>query len=180
MNADPAVMEHFPSTLTREQTANAIERIEAGIEARGWGLWALELPGEAPFIGFVGLQPAPDELPFAPAVEIGWRLAGAFWGRGLASEAARAAMRFAFEEAALEGLVSFTTRSNRRSLRVMERIGMTRDPVEDFEHPLIAAGHPQRPHVVYRIDRDGWADRSRAPRPDQPRGAVDFDRARSV
>ena len=156
INADPAVMEHFPATLTRGQSAASIDWIEAGIEERGWGLWALELPGEAPFIGFVGIQPAPDELPFAPAVEIGWRLAVPFWGRGLASEAARAAMAFAFVDAGLERLVSFTARTNRRSMRVMEGLGMTRDPGEDFENPRIAAGHRLRPHVLYRIDRAGW------------------------
>jgi RimJ/RimL family protein N-acetyltransferase len=149
-------MEHFPATLTRCQTAASIDWIEAGFEERGWGLWALELPGEAQFIGFVGIQPAPDELAFAPAVEIGWRLAAPFWGRGLASEAARAAMAFAFVDSGLERLVSFTARTNRRSMRVMERIGMTRDPAEDFENPRIAPGHRLRPHVLYRIDRADW------------------------
>jgi RimJ/RimL family protein N-acetyltransferase len=156
LNADPAVMEHFPEALTAEQTATAIEWIEAGFEDRGYGLWAVELPGESSLIGFVGLQPAPAEMPFAPAVEIGWRLAAEFWGRGLASEAARAAMAFAFGQARLEQLVSFTASTNTRSMRVMERLGMHRDPTEDFDNPRVAIGHPLRPHVLYRIDRAGW------------------------
>jgi RimJ/RimL family protein N-acetyltransferase len=147
-------MEHFPSRLTPDQTAAAIEWIEAGFDHRGYGLWAVELPGEAPFIGFVGIQPIPDELPFAPAVEVGWRLAHAFWGRGLASEAATAALRFAFEDAALDEVVSFTAASNVRSARVMERIGMAR--AGDFDNPRVPAGHHLRRHVLYRIDRTRW------------------------
>ncbi len=95
MNADPAVMEHFPSTLTRAQSDALAERIDSELRRRGYGLWALEIPGEAPFAGFVGLQPVDRELPFAPATELGWRLANSHWGRGLASEAARAAVALA-------------------------------------------------------------------------------------
>jgi len=162
LNADPAVMEHFPATLTREQTAAAIEWIEAGFEQRGYGLWAAEVPGEAPFIGFVGIQPVPRDLPFTPAVEIGWRLAPSFWGRGLATEAATAAMDFAFSDARLTELVAFTATTNARSMRVMARLRMSRDPAGDFEHPRIEAGHPLRKHVLYRIDHETWARQARA------------------
>jgi ribosomal-protein-alanine N-acetyltransferase len=169
INANRVVMEHFPSTLNFERSAAAVSRIEALFDARGFGLWAVELPGEAPFIGFVGLLPAPEEMAFSPAVEIGWRLAPAFWGRGLATEAARAAIWFAFEKAGIEELVSFTATTNVRSMRVMERLGMTREAADDFEHPGIAAGHRLRPHVLYRIERERWREQ-----------AVDFDRPRSV
>jgi RimJ/RimL family protein N-acetyltransferase len=156
MNADPVVMEHFPATLTEGQTAGAIGWIEAGFDERGYGLWAVELPGEARFIGFVGLQPAPSELPFTPAVEIGWRLAPQFWGRGLATEAARVALAFAFEDVGLDEVVSFTAKSNVRSIAVMERIGLQR--AGDFDNPRIGEGHRLRAHVLYRTDRKRWAE----------------------
>jgi ribosomal-protein-alanine N-acetyltransferase len=161
MNGDAEVMEHFPATLSYGETVTAIERIEATFEERGYGLWALELPREEPFIGFAGLAPVGGELPFAPAVEVGWRLARVFWGRGLASEAAAAALAFAFGELDLPEVVAFTARGNLRSRRVMERLGMRRRPSEDFEHPLLAEGHRLRAHVLYRIDREGWERRAR-------------------
>lgn len=155
INADPCVMEHFPQLLDREQTAALIARIESSFDRLGFGLWALELPGEAELIGFAGLAEVGPELPFAPAVEIGWRLARERWGRGLASEAAALAAGFAFERAGLTSLVSFTAAGNRRSRAVMERLGMLRDPAEDFLHPALPAGHPLAAHVLYRLPRRG-------------------------
>jgi len=154
INADPVVMEHFfHGVRTRAETADFIGRIEQEFERRGFGLWAVEAFGVASFIGFVGLHEAVFEAPFTPAVEVGWRLARAHWGQGYATEAARAAVAFGFEQAGLAEIVSFTNVSNLRSQRVMERIGMTRDPLGNFDHPAVPPGHPIRPHVLYRIRR---------------------------
>jgi RimJ/RimL family protein N-acetyltransferase len=154
MNADPGVMEHFPSLLTREQSAAMVERIERHLDAEGFGLWAVEVPAVAPFIGFVGLQRVPFAAHFTPAVEVGWRLDPAHWGHGYATEAALACLDLGFGPLGLEEIVSMTTPGNVRSWRVMERIGMHRDPADDFDHPRIAEGHPIRRHVVYRLRAD--------------------------
>jgi RimJ/RimL family protein N-acetyltransferase len=153
LNADPEVMRHFPSTLTRAQSAESIAVIEARFDDLGYGLWAVEVPGVAPFVGFVGLNPVTFAAPFTPAVEVGWRLARGHWGHGYATEGGRAALAFGFGALGLEQIVSFTTPGNTRSWNVMEKLGMTRDPADDFEHPLIAEGHPLRRHVLYRISR---------------------------
>jgi RimJ/RimL family protein N-acetyltransferase len=155
MNADPVVMEHFPAVLTRRQSDELVEKIEAGFEANGFGLWALEVRESGEFIGFAGLSVPGFEAHFTPAVEVGWRLARSAWGSGYATEAARAALRFGFEEAGLEEVVSFTTVDNDRSRAVMERLGMSRDPGDDFDHPGLPVGHPQRPHVLYRLAAPG-------------------------
>jgi RimJ/RimL family protein N-acetyltransferase len=144
-------MEHFPERLSRRQSDDLIEKIESHFEANGYGLWALELRATGEFVGFTGLAKPAFEAHFTPAVEIGWRLARLAWGKGYATEAARAALAFGFEEVGLAEIVSFTTVANARSRAVMERIGMVRDPAEDFDHPGIPAGHPQRRHVLYRI-----------------------------
>jgi RimJ/RimL family protein N-acetyltransferase len=162
MNADPEVMEHFPATLSPAQSTASVERFEACFETHGYGLWAIELPGEATFIGFTGLAPVDIEVPFAPAVEVGWRLARPFWGRGLASEAARAAVSFGFQAHGLPEIVSFTAKCNQRSRKVMERLGMRRHPGEDFDHPLLEAQDRLRRHVLYRLDRERWRSFSEA------------------
>jgi RimJ/RimL family protein N-acetyltransferase len=144
-------MEYFPAPLTRAQSDQLIARIEGSFRKHGFGLWALELPGETSCAGFVGLLSAAPSLPFAPAVELGWRMARAQWGRGIATEAATAAMTFAFEELEIAELVSFTTVGNLRSRRVMERLGMRRDQAEDFMHPELAPEDPLALHVLYRI-----------------------------
>lgn len=169
MNADPEVMRHFPGLLTSEQSDAFVDRIERHFEEHGFGLWALELPGAAPFIGFAGLQ-----IPsFMPAVEVGWRLDKDFWGHGYATEAARAAIADGFERAGLAEIVSFTAPANVRSVAVMERLGMTHDPADDFDHPNLPEGHPLRRHVLYRISSNtgrvraapaGSSRISRAPR----------------
>jgi RimJ/RimL family protein N-acetyltransferase len=150
LNADRRVMEHFPSTMPKEQSDALAHRIEAHFEQHGFGLWAVEVPGLAPFIGFIGLLVTSFEAPFTPCVEIGWRLAAEHWGRGYAVEGARRVLTFGIEELSLPEIVSFTTVGNVRSRRVMERIGMTRDQDGDFEHPRLPEGHPLRPHVLYR------------------------------
>jgi RimJ/RimL family protein N-acetyltransferase len=153
MNADGKVMEHFPATLSLEESATLIGRIGASFETHGYGLWAVEVRGEASFIGFVGLAQVDPALPFAPAVEVGWRLARAYWSRGFATEAALAVVDFGFEQHKLEEIVSFTSTGNLRSRRVMERIGMRRDSDDDFDHPLLAEGDELRAHVLYRLSR---------------------------
>lgn len=163
MNADPVVMEHFHHGVrTRAETADFMIRIEQEFERRGFGLWAVEALNVAPFVGFVGLHEALFAAPFTPAVEVGWRLAHAHWGHGYATEAARAAVAFGFEQAGLTEIVSFTNVGNLRSRRVMERIGMARDPAGDFDHPAVPAGHPIRPHVLYRIRPQSGTPRPQA------------------
>jgi RimJ/RimL family protein N-acetyltransferase len=158
MNADPVVMEHFfHGVRTRDETAGFMRRIEDEFERRGFGLWAVEVPGAAPFVGFVGLHEAVFEAPFTPAVEVGWRLAHPHWGKGYATEAAEAALAFGFNQVGLKEIVSFTNVGNVRSQRVMQRIGMVRDAAGDFDHPAVPAGHPIRPHVLYRIRADSPA-----------------------
>jgi RimJ/RimL family protein N-acetyltransferase len=156
LNADPRVMEHFPSVSTREQTEAQVARIRAHFAQHGWGLWAVEVPGVAPFVGFVGLNTVPFTAPFTPAVEVGWRIAQAHWGQGYATEGARAALDVAFLRLGLPEVVSFTVPANVRSRRVMEKLGMHRDPSEDFEHPRVPEGHPLRRHVLYRLRRSEW------------------------
>nr|WP_205830096.1 GNAT family N-acetyltransferase [Microbispora sp. CL1-1] len=151
LNADPVVMEHFPATLSREDSDALAERIEAGFDEHGFGLWAVEADGE--FIGFTGLSVPRFTAPFTPCVEIGWRLARSAWGRGYATEAARASLEDGFGRAGLTEVVSFTAVQNVRSQAVMRRLGMTHDPADDFDHPALPAGHPLRRHVLYRIRR---------------------------
>jgi len=158
LNADPAVMEHFPGVLSRDASDALAEGQRRVIDERGWGLWAVEVVGGAPFVGFVGLAMPRFDAHFTPAVEVGWRLAREHWGRGYATEAATAALGFGFDELGLEEIVSFTTVANDRSRRVMERLGMTHDAADDFEHPALPAGHPLRPHVLYRIRSAGWRE----------------------
>lgn len=155
MNADPEVMEFFPSIHSRETSDASIDAWTAQFAAQGWSNWAAELIDTGEFVGFVGLSVPRRTLPCSPCVEIGWRLARPFWGRGLASEAATAALRVGFERVGLDEIVSVTTLANRRSRAVMERIGL-RDQSQDFEHPGVPEGHPLRPHCLYRIDRPAW------------------------
>lgn len=154
MNADPRVMEHFPSLLSREESDTRVTGIEAHFERHGFGLWAVEIVGVAPFAGFVGLSIPGFQAPFMPCVEIGWRLAFEHWGRGYATEGATAALTFGFETLNLPEIVSFTVPANVRSRRVMKKLGMTHNPMEDFDHPVLPEGHPLRRHVLYRLRRD--------------------------
>jgi ribosomal-protein-alanine N-acetyltransferase len=144
-------MEHFPRALTREESDELVDRIEAGFESRGFGLWAVDVREGGEFIGFIGLAVPSFEAHFMPAVEVGWRLACPAWGYGYATEGARAALEFGIGEAGLEEIVSLTTPGNRRSWAVMERLGMRRDPADDFEHPNLVEEDPLRRHVLYRL-----------------------------
>ncbi len=159
LNADPVVMEHFPKVLTRQETEGVIHRFRAHFDAHGFGGWAVEIPGVAPLIGFVGLNVPTFPAPFLPCVEVGWRLARAHWGHGYATEAARAALDFGFGQKGLEEIVSFTTEENIPSRAVMERLGMKRDPAEDFDHPSLPEASPQRRHVLFRLAAADWRAR---------------------
>ncbi len=147
----------MPKRLSWDESVSMAEQIREHHEAHGFGLWALEAPGAGAFVGFVGLSRPRFEAHFTPCIEIEWRLAHAHWGRGYASEAARAAVAFAFNRLELGGIVSFTVPHNARSRAVMERIGMMRRPGDDFEHPGLPADHPLRPHVLYRLSNRDWA-----------------------
>jgi RimJ/RimL family protein N-acetyltransferase len=160
MNNDPRVMELFPSALSRAESDAMADRLEAHFRAHGFGLYALELRQGPAFIGFAGLAVPTFQAHFTPCVEIGWRIAAEHWRRELATEAARAVVRHAFDSLGLAALVSFTVPANTRSRRVMEKIGMTRDPTDDFDHPNLPEGHPLRPHVLYRLKRAAPADSS--------------------
>lgn len=149
MSADAETMRYFPSTLTEAQSRNMAIRCRELINQRGWGFWAVEHKASKEFIGFLGLHVPCAELPFSPCVEIGWRLARDFWGLGLATEGANAALEFAFRELSLPEVVAFTALSNKRSERVMQRLGMARDEMT-FEHPGIPEGHALQRHVLYR------------------------------
>jgi ribosomal-protein-alanine N-acetyltransferase len=157
MNADSEVMEHFPASMSREESDSLVDRVEAHFDERGFGLWALEVAETGEFIGFTGLAVPRFEAHFMPAVEVGWRLARSAWGHGYATEAARRAIAFGFADAGLAEVVSFTTVANARSRAVMVRVGMTRDPVDDFDHPLLAEDSPLRHHVLYRVTAPRWA-----------------------
>jgi len=153
MNADPRVMEFFATPLTREQSDRMIAHIAQQFADHGFGLWAVEIPGVTAFAGYVGLAIPTFTSHFTPCVEIGWRLAAEYWGNGYASEGARAALAFGFENASLDAIVSFTVPANLRSRRVMERIGMRHSPADDFDHPRLQEGHPLQRHVLYRLPR---------------------------
>lgn len=159
LNADPRVMEFFPSLLDRSASDAVAGRVRTHFDTHGFGPWAIEIPGRAPFAGFVGLFTLSYETHFTPAIEILWRLDHAHWGHGYATEAARRALAFAFDERELAEIVAVTVPANARSRRVMERIGMTRSPGDDFEHPDVPQGHALRRHVLYRIRRDDWRAR---------------------
>jgi RimJ/RimL family protein N-acetyltransferase len=154
LNADPQVMEYLPSMLGRAESDALAARLRTFIESRGFGLWAVEVPSSEPFVGFVGLHVPDFEAPFTPCVEVGWRLARTSWGRGYATEAARAAVDDGFGRLGLTEILSWTVPANERSWRVMERLGMRRSPAEDFDHPKLAEGHPLRRHVLYRLRRE--------------------------
>jgi RimJ/RimL family protein N-acetyltransferase len=162
MNADPQVRAHYPTLLSREESDASVARIEAHFAGHGYGFWAVEIPGVAPFVGMVGLAVLDFDAHFTPCIEIGWRLAVPHWGRGYATEAALASLAFGFDELKLDEIVAYTAAGNVRSRRVMERIGMTHDPVDDFDHPSVADGHPFRRHVLFRIAQSKWANASRS------------------
>ena len=156
MCADAEVMEFFPAVLNRDESEALIGRIEAHQREHGFCFFAAEWIGKAQFIGVIGLGHVPFQASFTPAVEIGWRLARAFWGHGLATEGARAALNYGFKNLGLDEIVSFSVPGNISSRRVMEKIGMKHDRSGDFDHPRLPEGHPLRRHVLYRLRRAEW------------------------
>lgn len=156
MNSDARVMEFFLSPLSRVESDAMVDRIQEHFSERGFGLWAIEVPEVAPFIGFAGLAVPQFNAHFTPCVEVGWRLAFERWGHGYATEAARLALGYGFGTLALSEVLSFTSATNHRSRAVMERLGMRRDPAEDFDHPAHPESHPLRRHVLYRLGSDSY------------------------
>ena len=153
LNADPRVREFFPTVLTFEESAAQMEEAREHIARHGYGSWAVEVIRSTPFIGFIGLAPVPPDMPFT-GIELGYRLGFDAWGQGYATEGAQAALRYAFESLGLNEIVAFTTETNWRSRRVMERLGMRHDANAAFDHPALAPGHPLRRHLLYRLGAD--------------------------
>lgn len=156
MNADSRVMEHFPSTLTAEESNAMVSRIESHFTDHGFGLWAVVTRAGEQLIGFCGLAVPTFDPGFAPAVEVGWRFAFEQWGQGYATESARAALGYGFEHAGLDRVLSWAVPANQRSIQVMRRIGLTAAPELDFDHPRFLDDDRLRRHVVYRITREEW------------------------
>lgn len=156
LNADPQVMRHFPSVLSRAQSDASARRLQAHFVQHGFGCWVLERHAQPGLLGVLGLQRVDFAAEFAPAVEIAWRVQRAHWRQGYALEAAQAVLAFAFEQLQLEQLLAFTVPANLPSQALMQRLGMQRNPAEDFQHPLLPVGHPLRAHLLYRLRRDSW------------------------
>lgn len=162
LNADARVMEYFPTTLSREESDQMINRMQAKIEERGWGWLAVSLKSNGDFIGFIGmgtLEQSTFPVPFTPAVEVGWRLAQQYWGKGYATEGALACLEYGFNILKLPEIIAFTALSNQRSRNVMEKIGMHRDAQDDFDHPKLPSAHPLCRHVLYRLKNDEWQEK---------------------
>lgn len=157
MNADERVMEFFPALLSRQESNEVALRCQSLINERGWGCWAMEEKSTGEFIGFTGLHIPPDDLPFMPCVEIAWRMVPRCWGKGLVTEAARAALDVGFEQLNLDEIVSFAVKGNARSLAVMSRLGMVKD-ANNFEHPALPADHKNREHCLYRLSKAQWRE----------------------
>ena len=159
LNSDAEVMKHFPNILDESGSKQLVERLKAHIDEKGWGFWAVELKDTKDFIGLVGINSPSDNLPFIPSIEVGWRLSRKFWGRGYATEAAKASLKFAFENLAADEIVSFTTVQNKPSQSVMKRIGMV-NVQENFQHPSVAVGSRHREHVLFKITKEEWLNGS--------------------
>jgi ribosomal-protein-alanine N-acetyltransferase len=167
MQADPQVRRFFERPLSLEEGLEDGRRHAADFDRNGFDLWVLELPGEATFAGVAGVRRIGRPMPFSPLVDVGWLLLPAFWGRRYAAEAARAALHDAFTRADLDAVVAYTSARNEPSRKVMRRLGMSRDPVEDFDHPFHGETSPVRRQVLYRLTRDAFLGGSAAegPRP---------------
>ena len=158
LNADPRVMEFMPHVLLKQESDALADRIETHFQQHGFGLCAVELRcGGDAFIGFIGLNVPSFNAAFTPCVEVGWRLAADYWNQGLATEGAREIVGYGFDVLGLEELVSFTVPANVKSRRVMEKLRMTHEPSDDFDHPRLPAEHPLRRHVLYRLSRSTWS-----------------------
>lgn len=155
LNADTEVMEFYPSVLSETESNTMAIRIKSLIEENTWGFWAIELIETKQFIGFVGLNSPSYNLPITPCVEIGWRLAKEHWGKGYATEAGKATLKFAFEELDLGEVYSFASVDNQKSVAVMKRLGL-KNGNNNFEHPILPEGDPLKEHVLYRITQKRW------------------------
>ena len=157
MNADPEVMKYFPKPLSPKVSNVIANKCSQLIEDKGWGFWAVSLKKQDTFIGMVGLNEAHADMPFAPTIEIAWRLHKDYWGQGYATEAARASLNFAFETLGLDEVVAFTAVINKHSQLIMQRIGMT-DTQQNFYHPMLEPKHPLAEHVLYKITQQQWRE----------------------
>ena len=157
MNVDDEVMRYFPDRPDHEKSARMLTRIMATMERHGFGFWALERLEDNGFVGFAGLLCPAFHTHFTPCIEVGWRLKRSSWGQGYATEAGQASLDFAFDRLGIDEVVSMAVVDNLPSRRVMERLGMTRRPEDDFSHPKLPFDHPLRPHVLYRLNRQTWA-----------------------
>jgi RimJ/RimL family protein N-acetyltransferase len=160
LNADPRVREFFPNLLTGAESLAQMQEARAHFARHGFGPWAVEVIDGEPFVGFIGLSVPSFEAHFTPCVELGYRLAFDAWGHGYATEGGRAVLRHGFETLGLPEIVAFTTASNWRSRRVMERLAMRHRPADDFDHPSLPDGHALRRHVLYRVRADDWPSRA--------------------
>jgi RimJ/RimL family protein N-acetyltransferase/MOSC domain-containing protein YiiM len=176
LNADPVVMEFFPSVQSRAESEALADRCQAELDELGYGLWAVQRRDTGEFIGFTGLSVVTGTDPVAGEVEVGWRLARSGWGHGFAAEAARAALTYGFTTAGLDAVMSMTARTNVRSWRLMERLGMVRDHRADFDRSALPLDSPLRRHVVHRITREQWAAAEPVQRPE----AADAGRVEAV
>jgi 3-dehydroquinate dehydratase / shikimate dehydrogenase len=159
LNSDPRVREFFPKLLNRYESDTSVKNMSDHISRTGWRFWAASLIQTGEFIGFIGLEDVHFAAPFnelAPAVEIGWRLAFNYWGKGYATEGAKAALQYGFEKLHLPEIVSFSAVKNMRSQNVMEKIGMHHNENDDFDHPKLSDGHPLKRQVLYRLKTDEW------------------------
>ncbi len=153
MNQDPQVMEFFPALLSHEQSDTLMKNIQRELIEKPYGFWAVELKNQIPFMGFVGLHEPTFEAAFTPCIEIGWRLSSQHWGKGYAYEAAQKILDYAFNDLGLEEIVSFTAKINKRSIKLMKKLGMQTNPNEDFDHPKVKEGNPLKRHVLYRLKK---------------------------
>jgi RimJ/RimL family protein N-acetyltransferase len=156
LNTDPQVTEFLGGPLSRQQSDAMIKRAEEHFRVHDFGPYAAEILATGEFAGFIALMVPSFQAHFTPCVEIGWRLAASMWGQGYATEGAKALLRHAFSDLGLRHLVSFTVPANVRSRRIMEKLGMTRDPAEDFDHPNLSEDDPLRRHVLYRLSRETY------------------------
>jgi ribosomal-protein-alanine N-acetyltransferase len=157
LNADPAVMRYFPATLSRAESDALVDNIESHHRVHGFGLWAVEEKATGSFTGFIGLNIPSFQAHFTPTVEIGWRLAQPFWGQGYATEGAKRVLAYGFTVLELPEILSFTATINRPSIAVMERLGMSHNAADDFDHPRLPPGHRLLRHVLYRMTPSQFA-----------------------
>lgn len=157
LTSDPEVMRYFPSLLSEEQSIEQADKLKNKIAERGWGFWAVELKASEEFIGFIGLNAvdADSGIPHAPMIEVGWRLLAAHWGKGYATEGAKRAIQFAFEDLDANAIYSFTALVNKPSQHVMIKAGM-KNTGEDFDHPLLTPNDVLSRHCLYCIEREAW------------------------